>query len=107
MGKTINLKGTKHFIPAALRMLETDLGLPSPSPSRSSSVASGRDNDLLEALLREGAFTVTLLVGRAAILARGFVKCFLRVPKLLLQLPWCPGKQGEISGNCLLNLLPQ
>ena len=39
-----------HFeIPAALLMLETDLALPS-SPSRSSSAASGKDSDLLEAL---------------------------------------------------------
>ena len=38
-------------IPAALLMLETDLALSSSSPpSRSSSVASGKDNDLLEAL---------------------------------------------------------
>ena len=37
-------------VPAAVLMLETDLALSSPSPSRSSSVASGKDNDLLEAL---------------------------------------------------------
>ena len=47
-------------IPAALLMLETDLALPS-SPSRSSSVASGKDSDLLEALWGQGAFTLTVV----------------------------------------------
>ena len=50
---------------------------------------------------------VSDVLGLAATLVRGFVKCFLRVPHLLLQLPCCPGRQGELYGNCLQNLLSE
>ena len=56
-------------------------------------------------MVDEGAAILCTRTGRY--LGKMFCKMFSESSIVLLHLPWCSGKQGELTENCFQNLLPK